>query len=215
VNNRQQQLLDGAALLQLSMSPGQALQLLALADELLVWNQQFNLTAIKQPEQVLTHHLLDSLTAQPALQGERIADVGTGAGFPGLPLAILNPQRQITLIDSVAKKLRFVEHMVLQLQLVNVQVQHVRAEAWQGAAFDTVLTRAVAPLPRQLGWMQSLCNTRSRVVAMKGRWPPAPDSEDAGALPHGWRIESVQRVTVPGLEAERHLIIATRSTTGR
>lgn len=215
MNNRQQQLLDGAALLQLSMSPGQALQLLALADELLVWNQQFNLTAIKQPEQVLTHHLLDSLTAQPALQGERIADVGTGAGFPGLPLAILNPQRQITLIDSVAKKLRFVEHMVLQLQLVNVQVQHVRAEAWQGAAFDTVLTRAVAPLPRQLGWMQSLCNTRSRVVAMKGRWPPAPDSEDAGALPHGWRIESVQRVTVPGLEAERHLIIATRSTTGR
>lgn len=215
MNNRQQQLLDGAALLQLPMSPGQALQLLALADELLVWNQQFNLTAIKQPEQVLTHHLLDSLTAQAALQGERIADVGTGAGFPGLPLAILNPQRQFTLIDSVAKKLRFVEHMVLQLQLVNVQVQHVRAEAWQGAAFDTVLTRAVAPLPRQLGWMQSLCNTRSRVVAMKGRWPPAADSDDAGALPHGWRIESVQRVNVPGLEAERHLIIATRSTTGR
>ncbi len=198
------------------MSPVQARQLLALADELLVWNQQFNLTAIKQPEQVLTHHLLDSLTAQPALQGERIADVGTGAGFPGLPLAVLNPQRQFTLIDSVAKKLRFVEHMVLQLQLANVQVQHVRAEAWQGAAFDTVLTRAVAPLPRQLGWMQSLCNTRSRVVAMKGRWPPAADSDDAGALPHGWRIESVQRVMVPGLEAERHLVIATRSTaTGR
>jgi 16S rRNA (guanine527-N7)-methyltransferase len=127
-------------------------------------------------------------------------------------LAILNPQRQFTLIDSVAKKLRFVEHMVLQLQLVNVQVRHVRAEAWQGAAFDTVLTRAVAPLPRQLGWMQSLCNTRSRVVAMKGRWPPAADSDDAGALPRGWRLEQVQEVKVPGLDAARHILTLRRVT---
>ena len=215
MSERLAQLLQGAAQLQLTVSQAQAQQLLALADELLVWNQQFNLTAIKQPELVLTHHLLDSLTAQQALQGVRVADVGTGAGFPGLPLAILNPQRQFTLIDSIAKKLRFVDHMVQLLQLPNVHTQHVRAEDWQGAAFDTVLTRAVAPLPRQLGWMQTLCNTRSRVVAMKGRWPPAADSDDAGPLPHGWRIESVQRVSVPGLEAERHLIVATRSTTGR
>ena len=161
---------DGAARLGVTLDAAQAAKLEQLADELIRWNQTYNLTAVDQPDAVLTHHLLDSLSAQSTLEGTRIADVGTGAGFPGLPLAILNPQRRFTLIDSAGKKLRFIAHVA-----------------------------------RLLRWIRPLCDTHTHVVAMKGRWPPPPGSEDEGALP-GWTVESARRVEVPGLDAERHLV---------
>ena len=196
----------GAQQLGVPLDDAQAGQLLQLADELIRWNKTYNLTAVTQPVQVLTHHLLDSLCVHADLQGERIADVGTGAGFPGLPLAILHPHRQFTLIDSAGKKLRFIGHVARLLGLSNVTTLHERVESLQTEAYDTVLTRAFAPMPRLLQWVRPLCDAHTRVVAMKGRWPPPPGSEDEGELPASWRIESVRRVEVPGLDAERHVV---------
>ena len=207
-----QQLCDGAAVLGVPLNAQQAAKLLQLGDELIAWNQNVNLTALDTPALVLTHHLLDSLSVAPFISGTRVADVGTGGGFPGLPLALLQPQRQFTLIDSVAKKLRFVEHAAQVLGLTNVQCVHARVETLQVPAFDTVVTRAFAPLPRLLHWVAPLCDAHTRVLAMKGRWPPLPDADDAGALPRGWTLESAQAVSVPGLEAARHILTLCRVT---
>jgi 16S rRNA (guanine527-N7)-methyltransferase len=127
-------------------------------------------------------------------------------------LALLQPQRQFTLIDSVAKTLRFVDHAAQLLGLTNVQSLHARVEALQLPPFDTVVTRAFAPLPRLLQWVTPLCDAHTRVLAMKGRWPPLPDADDAGALPRGWRLEQVQEVKVPGLDAARHILTLRRVT---
>src|ERR1700758_1724736 len=117
-----------AALLGVTLTPADAGRLLALLDELERWNRSYNLTAIASREQMITHHLLDSLSISPDLAGERIADVGTGAGFPGLPLALANPARQFSLIDSNGKKVRFVAHAARTLELRNVTAVHSRAE---------------------------------------------------------------------------------------
>lgn len=199
----------GAAALQLALSAQQCAQLARLVEELLRWNRAFNLTAITDPGEVLTHHLLDSLAAQPDLAGDTVADVGTGAGFPGLPLAVVNPQRRFTLIDSVDKKLRFVDHAARELQLTNVTTRHGRVEQLRPAdPFGTVIARAFAPLPRMAAWIEPLCGPDTRVVAMKGRWPAAEDvAGEAAPLPDGWRIEAVRPVTVPGLAEARHHVI--------
>jgi 16S rRNA (guanine527-N7)-methyltransferase len=185
-----------------------------LGTELVEWNQRLNLTAIDDPARIVTHHFLDSLSAAPRLHGTTIADVGTGGGFPGLPLAIARPDARFTLIDSVQKKLRFVDHAARVLGLTNVTTRHARVEHLAPEPFDTVITRAFAPLPRLARWVQPLCNPHTRVIAMKGRWPePPPRDAKPGArdeadetLPRGWNIVSVTRVEVPGLDAERHLV---------
>ena len=202
-------LVAGAAALGLTLSAAQSAQLLRLAEELRRWNKAYNLPAITDPQEILTHHLLDSLAAQPDLAGDTVADVGTGAGFPGLPLAVVNPQRRFTLIDAVDKKLRFVAHAARELGLDNVTTWHGRVEALRPAApFDTVIARAFAPLPRMLGWITPLCGPGTQVVAMKGRWPPGADAADEHApLPPGWQIQSVRPVGVPGLAAARHHLI--------
>ena len=184
----------------------QAGRLAKLAAELIRWNKTYNLTSVDTPDEVLTHHLLDSLCIQPDLAGTRIADVGTGGGFPGLPLAIVNPALEFTLIDSAGKKLRFIGHVVRLLGLANVRTLHARVESLKLPAFDTVVTRAFAPMPRLLEWIEPLCDEHTRVVAMKGRWPPPPGSDDAGELPPRWQIQGVRRVQVPGLDAERHVV---------
>ena len=204
------QLCAGAAALGVPLADADARRLLQLGDELLDWNRKVNLTALDTPAQVLTHHLLDSLSVAPLILGPRVADVGTGGGFPGLPLALVQPQHQFTLIDSVAKKLRFVDHAAQLLGLANVQTVHARVEALQVPAFDTVVTRAFAPLPRLLRWVAPLCDAHTCVLAMKGRWPPTPGSDDAGELPPGWQLQQVLPVTVPGLAAARHILRLSR-----
>jgi 16S rRNA (guanine527-N7)-methyltransferase len=205
----------GAAALGAPLSPTQLGQFDVLVNELLRWNKAYNLTAITQPAQILTHHLLDSLSAQPDLAGERVADVGTGAGFPGLPLAIVNPQRQFTLIDAVDKKLRFIDHVARTLSLGNVHTRHGRVEQLEvSQPFDSVIARAFAPLPRLAGWVAPLCDAHTRVIAMKGRWPePAASENDGEQLPEAWRIESVREVAVPGLDEQRNIIILRRDGT--
>jgi 16S rRNA (guanine527-N7)-methyltransferase len=204
------QLQAGAAALGVPLDAAQLAQCERLVAELLRWNKAYNLTSITEPAGVLTHHLLDSLSAQPDLMGTTVADVGTGAGFPGLPLAIVNPERQFTLIDAVDKKLRFIDHAARELGLANVRTLHARVEQTRPAsAFDTVITRAFAPLPRLLEWVAPLCDAHTRVVAMKGRWPP-PDAEEAGPLPAGWQLDAIRPVIVPGLGAQRHILVLSR-----
>jgi len=199
-----EELVRAAESLGVSLSREDARRLLRLLDELTRWNRSYNLTAIKTPSAMVTHHLLDSLAVSSALTGTRIADVGTGAGFPGLPLAVVNPARQFTLIDSVAKKLRFVAHATLLLGLDNVIPLHARVERMHvQVPFDTVVARAFAPLPEMLTAVAPICGPQTQVLAMKGKWPVA----ELETLPSGWQVLRSGKLLVPGLDAERSLIV--------
>ncbi len=203
MTSEQQQLIDDAALLGVTLPAEQAARALQLLDELSIWNRSYNLTSITERGAMIRGHLLDSLSAHVELEGTRIADVGTGAGFPGLPLALLSPQRSFTLIDSVAKKIRFVTHAARKLALTNVTPLQARVETLApAAAFDTVLVRAYAALPDVLVSVQGLCGPGTRVLALKGRYPVAELAE----LPAGWRLEHSRALRIPGLNAERHIL---------
>jgi 16S rRNA (guanine527-N7)-methyltransferase len=214
-----QSLIDGARALGVSLSAAQADKLLQLLDELAKWNRTHNLTAITERGEMITHHLLDSLSVNAVLEGRNIADVGTGAGFPGLPLAVVNPERAFTLIDSNSKKVRFVAHAARTLGLTNVVAVHARAEAGVPAAragvaaatpsapFDTVVARAFAALPELLEKVAPLCGPQTRVLAMKGK---RPDAEIA-AVPSMWQVIETRALDVPGLNAERHVVILGRA----
>lgn len=198
------QLVAGAARLGAPLDAAGARDLLRLLDELERWNATYNLTAIRDRRLMLTHHLLDSLGVHGALRGTRIADVGTGAGFPGLPLARIDPQRQFTLLDSNGKKIRFVAHAARVLGLRNVDAVHARAERCTPTQpFDTVVARAFAALETLAETVAPLCGPATRVIAMKGR----PDESELRALPPGWSIESVEPLEIPGLGEARQLVI--------
>ena len=193
-----------AAMLGVIVDPGQARLLLRLLDELCVWNRAYNLTAVAARGTLITHHLLDSLAASRDLVGERIADLGTGAGFPGLPLAILHPERQFTLLDGTAKKIRFVAHAARTLGLSNVEPVAKRAAALAGGKpFDTLLARAVAALPALAELATPLARPGTRLIAYKGQRP----DQELAALPAHWRLLEMRQVRVPGLDATRHLLL--------
>jgi 16S rRNA (guanine527-N7)-methyltransferase len=203
-----ERLVQDAARLEVALAPEAAARLLALVEELGRWNQSYNLTAIASPAAMVTHHLLDSLAIHPDLEGTRIADAGTGAGFPGLPLAVCNPQRHFTLIDATAKKIQFVTHAVQRLGLANVTALHARVETLRPAVpFDTVVARAFAPLPRMLAQVAPLCGDGTRVIAMKGKWP----AQELAALDSPWRVVAARELTVPGLDAARCVIVLQRA----
>ena len=203
MSGERQQLIDDAAALGVQLSDDQAARALQLLDELAVWNRSYNLTAITARDAMIRGHLLDSLSAYGELAGSRIADVGTGAGFPGLPLALAAPQRAFTLIDSVAKKIRFVTHAARTLQLSNVTPLQARVEALTPAeCFDTVIARAYASLPDLLASVAGLCGPATRVLALKGRYP----ADEIAQLPPGWRLQQSRSISVPGLAAERHIL---------
>jgi 16S rRNA (guanine527-N7)-methyltransferase len=183
--------------------------LLAYLQLLAKWNRQFNLTAVRDIEQMLPKHLLDSLTAVPYLRGARVLDIGSGAGLPGLPLAIVCPELEFTLLDSNGKKARFLRQAVHELALPNVTVVHGRVEAFHpDRKFDTLIARALAALPDMLTRCTHLLGPDTVLVAMKGAVPSA----ELSALPAGFTVASVDRVTVPGLEAERHIIVIRRGS---
>lgn len=201
-------LIAGAAQFGISLTQEQAAQLLRLLDELDDWNQLMNLTAIRDRAQQITKHLLDSLSIQPYLRGTRIIDVGTGAGFPGLPLALVNPDRQFTLLDSTAKKLKFIDHAAQMLGLSNVRTVHSRAEEFEpDERFDIVVSRAVGPVAKFTHWSAHLCVGGGRLLAMKGRYP----HDELEKLPNGWKLAGVHRLSIPGLDEERHLVELCRS----
>ena len=199
---------EGARALGIELSDEQAARLVAHLDLLDDWNQRMNLTAIRDRGQQVTKHLLDSLSVRPYLRGSRIADVGSGAGFPGIPLAIVLPDAHFALIESTGKKCRFLEHVRDTLALANVEVVQARAEAFKPAArFETVLARAVGPVADLVRNAGPLVAGGGRLLAMKGRFP---EDELAKKL-SGWKVAAVHRLAVPGLDEERHVVELCRS----
>jgi 16S rRNA (guanine527-N7)-methyltransferase len=199
---------EGARALGLDLDEAQLGKLVAHLDLLDDWNQRINLTAIRDRPSQLVKHVLDSLSVRPYLRGARIADVGSGAGFPGVPLAVVDPGREFALVESIGKKCRFLEHVRDALGLANVEVLQARAEALAPPRrFDTVLARAVGPLADLVRFAGRLVAADGRLLAMKGRYP-----EDELARPlNGWKLVAVHRLAVPGLEEERHLVELARS----
>jgi 16S rRNA (guanine527-N7)-methyltransferase len=201
-------LLDGARALALELDETQLARLVAHLDLLDEWSARMNLTAIRDRPSQLTKHLLDSLTVQPYLRGERVADVGSGAGFPGIPLAIVEPHRHFTLIESTGKKCRFLEHVRDALELKNVAVVQSRAESYKpDMRFDTVLARAVGPVADLVKVAGPLVVGGGRLLAMKGRYP----EQELAARLDGWKVAAVHPLSVPGLGEERHLVELCRS----
>lgn len=182
-------------------------QLLRFVDELARWNRAQNLTAVREPGEMLSRHVLDSLAVAGYLHGRRILDVGSGAGLPGIPLAVAVPGCEFALLDARSKRVRFLRHAIACLGLANVTVVKARVEDYRPPqGFDTVIARAFASLSRLIGLAGHLCVPEGRVLAMKGVFPQA-ELED---LPEGWLVERTVRLSIPGLAAERHLVIAGR-----
>ena len=185
-----------------------ATPLLAYLALLARWNATYNLTAIREPRDMVAKHLLDSLAMQPFVRELRtLADLGTGPGLPGIPLAIATQALQVTLVESNGKKARFLREAARQLGLGNVQVAESRIEAFQpGTHFDAITARALATLPLILELGGHLPGPGGRLLAMKGVVP----DEEIAALPAGWRLAAVHPLRVPGLDAERHLVEVAR-----
>lgn len=200
-------LAERAARLGVPLDAAQAGRLLRFLDELAQWNRAYNLTSIDDRAQAISHHLLDSLAGSSALSGPRVLDIGTGAGLPGIPLAVARPDIQFTLIDGTAKKVRFVAHAARVLGLANVAGVHARAEDYPAdEPFDEAIVRAVASVPELAQLARPLVKPGGRLVAWKGRVP----SEELAAPIPGWGAPQVQVVDVPGLGEERCLVTLPR-----
>lgn len=197
-----------AGLEALGLPAALATPLLAYLALLARWNATYNLTAIRDPRDMVAKHLLDSLAMQPFVRGLRtLADLGTGPGLPGIPLAIATPALQVTLVESNGKKARFLREAARQLGLGNVQVAESRIEAFRpGTPFDAITARALATLPLILELGGHLPGPGGRLLAMKGVVP----DEEIATLPAGWRLAAVHPLRVPGLDAERHLVEVAR-----
>jgi 16S rRNA (guanine527-N7)-methyltransferase len=191
----------------LGLAPALSEPLLAYLALLDRWNRAYNLTAIRDPGEMVAKHLLDSLAMHPFAKAGTLADLGTGPGLPGIPLAIARPALQVTLVESNGKKARFLREAVRTLQLSNARVAESRIEALDlPAAFDAITARALATLPLILELGGHLLKPRGRLLAMKGALP----TDEIAALPPGWRVERIEPLDVPGLSAERHLVVVTR-----
>ena len=194
---------------QLGLDAALAEPLLAYLALLARWNATYNLTAIRDPREMLVKHLLDSLAMHAHLDGiGNLADLGTGPGLPGIPLAIARPDLQVMLVESNGKKARFLREAIRQLKLENASVAESRIEAFKpGATFDAITARALATLPLILALGGHLLGTDGRLLAMKGVLP----SEEIAALPAGWRLAAAHPLRVPGLVGERHLVEVVRA----
>lgn len=167
------------------------------------WNRTYNLTAIRDPREMLVKHLLDSLAMHPYVDHERLADLGTGPGLPGIPLALAKPALRVSLVESNGKKARFLREAVRSLGLANAEVRESRAEALaEPGAYDAITARALDRLTGILAVGGHLLRPGGRLLALKGVYP----REELAELPAGWRLLAVHPLTVPGLDAERHLV---------
>ncbi|WP_333877044.1 16S rRNA (guanine(527)-N(7))-methyltransferase RsmG [Methylobacter sp.] len=193
-------LVNGIAALNLNVTDDQVDQLLGFIKLIEKWNKAYNLTAIRNREEMARLHILDSLAIVPHIEGKRIIDIGTGAGLPGIPLAICLPELDFTLLDSNAKKTRFVKQVVLELKLKNVEVLHSRAEDYHPErAYDAVLTRAFASLPDIVKLTAHLLSNDGVLLAMKGQNLDAELAEITAR-------KSVISVNIPGADVERCLV---------
>ena len=197
-----------AGLAALGLAPALAEPLLAYLALLDRWNRTYNLTAIRDPREMVSRHLLDSLAMHPYVQAGTLADLGTGAGLPGIPLAIAQPALQVTLVESNGKKARFMREALRTLGLDNARVAEARIEALdRPGAFDAITARALATLPLILELGGDLLAPGGTLLAMKGAVP----IDEIAALPAGWQVERIEPLQVPGLAAERHLVVVGRT----
>ena len=198
-----------AGLAALGLAPALADPLARYLALMLRWNAAYNLTAIRDPREMVTKHLLDSLAMAPAVAGlATLADLGTGPGLPGIPLAIATPRLRVTLVESNGKKARFMREALRQLDLANAEVAESRIEALdRPGQFAAITARALATLPQILALGGHLIAPDGVLLAMKGA---RPDDEIA-ALPAGWTARDIRPLTVPGLDAERHLVTIGRA----
>lgn len=195
INNR---LADGLAELGLELSPDAQARLLAYLDLLARWNKTYNLTAVRDPVEMVSRHLLDSLAVLPFVRGKNLADLGSGAGLPGIPLAIARPAIAVTLIESNGKKARFLREAVRSLPLANVRIEQARVQDAVGT-YDTITARAFASLADMLVWGGHLLAPEGRWLALKGHADPA----EIAAVPDTFRAVAVHALQVPGTGGER------------
>ena len=198
----------GVSALALELAPtaqAKLLEYLALMDK---WNRVYNLTAVRSRDQMLVHHLFDSLAVVPHLAGAALADVGSGAGLPGIPIALARPDMAVTLIEASHKKAAFLKQAAIELGLANVEVVNARVETWGAAqGFDVVISRAFSDLPEFVALAGRLCAEGGVLAAMKGVYP----HEELAQLPAPYRVRAVVPLSVPGFEGERHVVFVERS----
>jgi len=193
---------EGLRGLGLEIAPETQRQLLAYLDLLLKWNKTYNLTALRDRAQGVTHHLLDSLAILPWVDATPLLDVGSGGGLPGIPLAIVRPELSVTLVDAVQKKVSFLQQVAIELHLPNVQAVHARVEMLEGR-YGQISSRAFAEVADFVGLTRGLLAPGGRWLAMKGVRP----DDELTRLPPDVQIEAIEPLAVPGLDAERHLLI--------
>jgi 16S rRNA (guanine527-N7)-methyltransferase len=183
----------------------QCVQYVALLDK---WNSAYNLTSIRDPQEMLIKHVLDSLVVAPYLTGQRFIDVGTGPGLPGVLLAIYYPDKDFTLLDSLGKRIRFLNQVKMQLKLQNITPIQSRVEDHQPVlGYDGVISRAFASLNDMLSWCKHLPAPNGRFFAMKG----AAVQEEIAALPDFVKVDAIHNLQVPQLDAQRHLVVLSKS----
>ena len=199
----EQAIVGGCEDMDIRLPDGGGVRLSAYLALLERWNRAYNLTAVRDPAAMVVRHLLDSLSILPWLIGPRILDVGSGAGLPGIPLAIVRPQHDFFLLDSNGKRTRFLIQVVAELQLKNVHVVRGRVEDYQPEAlFDSIVSRAFATLADMVVDAGKLCAPTGRLLAMKGVFP----DDELARLPPDYAVVGVHRLQVPSLDAERHLV---------
>lgn len=193
---------------QLDLSKVVQEQMLTFLNLLDQWNRVYSLTAIRDPREMVMLHIIDSLSINRFLHGTRIIDVGTGPGLPGIPLALMNPDKEFTLLDSNSKKTRFITQVLLELKIKNIEVVTARAEEFHPEkGFDSIITRAFSSLKDMLEITGHLGRPEAQFLAMKGVYPEAEIQE----IPEGYRVMNVLALRVNGLDAERHLVCMTKS----
>ena len=201
---------DGLAELGIELSQEAQQKLLAFRDLLLKWNKTYNLTALRDPAQAISHHLLDSLAILPFVPAGKLLDVGSGGGMPGIPLAIARPDLQVTLLDSNSKKTAFLQQAAIELGLKNISVHCGRVEQYHPRfGFNAITSRAFSELADFVGLSRHLLAPDGRWLAMKGIWP----HDEISRLPDDVALVEVYRLRVPGVNGERHLVMI-ESTSG-
>ena len=199
-------LLRGIESLDLTLPDGAETRLLEFLALLVKWNRTYNLTAVREEADIVTHHLLDSLTLVPALTGvTTLADVGSGGGLPAIPIALACPMIRITSLEAVQKKAAFQQQVRIELKIPNLTVRCARVENEKGQ-FDAVTSRALASLADFVSLAGQLVRPEGLLLAMKGIYP----AEEIAALPQDWRVENCHELRVPGLDASRHLVVIRR-----
>lgn len=199
----EQSIINGSKELELCLSAEAITRLTTYLALLERWNRAYNLTAVRDPEAMVVRHVLDSLSILPWLEGPRILDVGSGAGLPGIPLAIVRPDYQFCLLDSNGKRTRFLTQVVADLHLSNAYVVRGRVEDYQPVAlFNSVVSRAFATLADMVADAGRLCASEGRLLAMKGVFP----DDELACLPSGYQVTGVYPLHVPSLDAKRHLV---------